>query len=175
MTPIYRTPTRASRSRNSGVCRPAAAHRIEGCFEFAKGEAGLADYQVRNWPAWHHHQTLSLLAAWFLNRETRRGKNPDPRADDAVTPAVDRRADRPPPRDERRGVVVPPKHPLAATERACPAVPPPSRPATSRPSGPTARTPGPAGAGPRYFCRNWSRGRYSTQSTSACPSRPCPT
>ena len=102
-----------------------AAHRIEGCFEFAKGEAGLADYQVRNWPAWHHHQTLSLLAAWFLNRETRRGKNPDPGADDAATPAVDRRADRPPPWDERRGVVVPPKHPLAATERACPAVPPP--------------------------------------------------
>ena len=38
----------------------------------------MADYQVRNWAAWHHHQTLSLLAAWFLNRETRRGKNPDP-------------------------------------------------------------------------------------------------
>ena len=53
-----------------------AAHRIEECFERAKGEAGLADYQVRNWPAWHHHQTLSLLAAWFLNRETRRGRNP---------------------------------------------------------------------------------------------------
>ena len=28
-----------------------AAHRIEECFERAKGEAGLADYQVRNWPA----------------------------------------------------------------------------------------------------------------------------
>jgi hypothetical protein len=25
-----------------------AAHRIEECFERAKGEAGLADYQVRN-------------------------------------------------------------------------------------------------------------------------------
>ena len=47
----------------------------------AKGEAGLGDYQVRNWIAWHHHQTLSLLAAWFLNQETRRGKNPDPRTD----------------------------------------------------------------------------------------------
>ena len=39
-----------------------AGHRIEECFERAKGEAGLADYQVRNWIAWHHHQTLSLLA-----------------------------------------------------------------------------------------------------------------
>ena len=36
-----------------------AEHRIEECFERAKGEAGLADYQVRNWIAWHHHQTLS--------------------------------------------------------------------------------------------------------------------
>ena len=26
-----------------------AAHRIEECFERAKGEAGLGDYQVRNW------------------------------------------------------------------------------------------------------------------------------
>ena len=58
-----------------------AAHRIEECLERAKGEAGLGDYQVRNWMAWHHHQTLALLAAWFLNQETRRGKNPDPRAD----------------------------------------------------------------------------------------------
>ena len=55
-----------------------AAHRIEECFERAKGEAGLADYQVRNWIAWHHHQTLSLLAAWFLNKETRRGKKQTP-------------------------------------------------------------------------------------------------
>ena len=62
-----------------------AAHRIEECFKRAKGEAGLADYQVRNWIAWHHHQTLSLLAAWFLNEETRRGKNPDPRVDVAAT------------------------------------------------------------------------------------------
>ena len=55
-----------------------AAHRIEECFERAKGEAGLGDYQVRNWIAWHHHQTLSLLAAWFLNKETRRGKKKTP-------------------------------------------------------------------------------------------------
>lgn len=51
-----------------------AAHRIEECFKRAKSEAGLGDYQVRNWMAWHHHQTLALLAAWFLNQETRRGK-----------------------------------------------------------------------------------------------------
>jgi SRSO17 transposase len=58
-----------------------AQHRIEECLRRAKGEAGLADYQVRTWEGWHHHQTLALLATWFLTQETRRGKNPDPGAD----------------------------------------------------------------------------------------------
>jgi SRSO17 transposase len=49
-----------------------AAHRVEECFDRGKGEAGMADYEVRNWPGWQHHQTLSLLASWFLNVETRR-------------------------------------------------------------------------------------------------------
>jgi SRSO17 transposase len=51
-----------------------AAHRIEECLHRAKSEAGLADYEVRTWRGWHHHQTLSLLATWFLTQETRRGK-----------------------------------------------------------------------------------------------------
>ncbi len=56
-------------------CRVAkAAHRIEECLHRAKSEAGLADYEVRTWRGWHHHQTLSLLATWFLTQETRRGK-----------------------------------------------------------------------------------------------------
>jgi SRSO17 transposase len=54
-----------------------AQHRIEECLQRAKSEAGLGDYQVRTWAGWHHHQTLSLLATWFLTQETRRGKNPD--------------------------------------------------------------------------------------------------
>jgi len=56
-------------------CRVAkAAHRIEECLQRAKSEAGLADYEVRTWRGWHHHQTLSLLATWFLTQETRAGK-----------------------------------------------------------------------------------------------------
>lgn len=51
-----------------------AAHRIEECLHRDKSEAGLADYEVRTWRGWHHHQTLSLLATWFLTQETRRGK-----------------------------------------------------------------------------------------------------
>lgn len=55
-----------------------AEHRIEECLERAKGEAGLAQYQVRHWIGWHHHQTLSLLAAWFLTQEDLRGKKIHP-------------------------------------------------------------------------------------------------
>ena len=51
-----------------------AEHRIEECLKRGKSEAGLGEYQVRNWLGWHHHMTLSLLAAWFLVGETRRGK-----------------------------------------------------------------------------------------------------
>ena len=51
-----------------------AQHRIEECLKRAKSEAGLADYQVRTWEGWHHHQTLALVATWFLTQETRRGK-----------------------------------------------------------------------------------------------------
>jgi SRSO17 transposase len=55
-----------------------AEHRIEECLERAKSDAGLAEYQVRNWIGWHHHQALSLLAAWFLTQEDRRGKKVHP-------------------------------------------------------------------------------------------------
>jgi SRSO17 transposase len=55
-----------------------AEHRIEACLQRSKSEAGLADYEVRNWTGWQHHQTLSLLATWFLVRETDRGKKMDP-------------------------------------------------------------------------------------------------
>lgn len=55
-----------------------AEHRIEECLRRAKGEAGLAQYQVRTWRGWHHHQTLTLLAAWFLTREKRRGEKRGP-------------------------------------------------------------------------------------------------
>lgn len=64
-----------------------AHHRVEEAVKRAKGEAGLADYQVRTWGGWHHHQALSLVAAWFLTQETRRGKKADPRPDGAAGPA----------------------------------------------------------------------------------------
>lgn len=60
-----------------------AEHRIEHCLQRGKSEAGLADYQTRSWVGWHHHQTLSLIAVWFLIQETRRGKKHDARVDRA--------------------------------------------------------------------------------------------
>ena len=51
-----------------------AEHCIEACFRRAKGETGLAQYQVRTWKGWHHHQTLTLIATWFLTLEKRRGE-----------------------------------------------------------------------------------------------------
>jgi SRSO17 transposase len=53
-------------------------HRIEEVFQQAKGEVGLAHYEVRSWVGWHHHITLALLALWFLILERKRlgGENP---------------------------------------------------------------------------------------------------
>jgi hypothetical protein len=42
-----------------------AQHRVEECLQRAKGEAGLADYEVRSWRGWYHHQVLALTATWF--------------------------------------------------------------------------------------------------------------
>jgi SRSO17 transposase len=95
-----------------------AEHRIEECLERAKGEAGLGDYQVRNWPGWHRHQALALLAAWFLTEETRRGKNPDPGADVAAAQAAHRGTHRGLAGHQRTEPAVPPQHSLAAPQRA---------------------------------------------------------
>lgn len=54
-----------------------AEQRIEECIQRSKSEAGLADYEVRNWNGWHHHQILSLIASWFLVTESLRGKKMD--------------------------------------------------------------------------------------------------
>jgi SRSO17 transposase len=61
-----------------------AEHRVERCLQRGKSEAGLAEYQVRTWSGWHHHQALSLIAGWFLVRERRRGEKDDTGADGAA-------------------------------------------------------------------------------------------
>lgn len=38
----------------------------EECFQAAKGQVGLDQYQVRHWTAWHRHVTLAMFALGFL-------------------------------------------------------------------------------------------------------------
>jgi hypothetical protein len=42
---------------------------IERAFEDMKGELGMADYQVRKFNAWYHHQVLVMQALEFINRK----------------------------------------------------------------------------------------------------------
>jgi SRSO17 transposase len=100
-----------------------AQHRIEECLQRAKGEAGLADYQVRTWKGWHHHQTLSLLATWFLTQETRRGKNTDTRADGAASAAAAGRAAEPPVAQPQPDAPAPHHESPFATQRGSSALP----------------------------------------------------
>ena len=39
---------------------------IESCFEEAKGEVGLDQYEVRSWTGWHRHVTLVTAAHLFI-------------------------------------------------------------------------------------------------------------
>lgn len=95
-----------------------AEHRIEECFQRGKSDAGLAGYQVRNWVGWHHHLTLSLVAAWFLVGETRRGKNLHPRADRPASGRTDRELVGGLPSVQPAGDLTAPHNTLAAAERA---------------------------------------------------------
>ena len=43
-------------------------YTVEQCIEEAKGEVGLDEYEVRSWPSWHRHITLSMMAhAWLAS------------------------------------------------------------------------------------------------------------
>jgi hypothetical protein len=49
---------------------------VEVCFEAAKGEVGLDQYEVRSWTSWHRHITLAMLAHAYraVLRKTTAGK-----------------------------------------------------------------------------------------------------
>src|SRR5689334_18442303 len=77
---------------------------IEECFEAAKGEVGLDQYEVRSWTGWHRHITLAMLALAYLTvlRKAATGGT-GPRRSGRRSAALDRAGD--PPR------AVPPRHP----------------------------------------------------------------
>jgi SRSO17 transposase len=39
---------------------------VESCFEAAKGEVGLDQYEVRSWTGWYRHITLAMWAYALL-------------------------------------------------------------------------------------------------------------
>ena len=49
---------------------------VEECFETAKGECGLDEYEVRSWTGWHRHVTLALLAHAYLTVVRAQAANP---------------------------------------------------------------------------------------------------
>jgi SRSO17 transposase len=53
---------------------------VEGGFEQAKQEVGLADYEVRSWTGWHRHVTLSLLAHAVLAAVRQLADGPPPKS-----------------------------------------------------------------------------------------------
>jgi SRSO17 transposase len=62
---------------------------IEACFEAAKGETGLDQYEVRSWTGWHRHVTFSMLAHAYLAvlRRAAIGGRDDPRSRGRAAPA----------------------------------------------------------------------------------------
>jgi SRSO17 transposase len=100
-----------------------AGHRVEECLKHAKGEAGLADYQVRTWEGWHHHQRPSLLAAWFLTEEARRGKNQDAGPDGAPGARDDGGAAQPGAEGPQPRPNLPHRQPPPEAQRGGPALP----------------------------------------------------
>jgi hypothetical protein len=42
---------------------------VERTFDDCKNELAMSDYQIRKWIAWHHHQSLVMLASVFLLKE----------------------------------------------------------------------------------------------------------
>ncbi|WP_224389189.1 IS701 family transposase [Pseudonocardia sp. ICBG1293] len=63
---FYRCAAPANTPLRELVRVAGARWAIEECFQTAKNEAGLDQYQVRSWRAWHAHITLAMLAAAYL-------------------------------------------------------------------------------------------------------------
>ena len=61
---------------------------IEECFEEAKGQVGLDQYEVRRWDGWHRHITLAMVAYAYLavirHHASPRGRSGEKGVDSAV-------------------------------------------------------------------------------------------
>jgi SRSO17 transposase len=61
--------------------------RVESCFEEAKQECGLDEYEVRRWLGWHRHVTLSMLAHAFLAATRARQRESEEKKGDLASAA----------------------------------------------------------------------------------------
>jgi SRSO17 transposase len=81
---------------------------VEECFETAKGEVGLDQYEVRSWAGWYRHITLALLAHAYLTVVRAQAQDNQPlkkkRSRHTTRPCGTPPADRP--RGAAAGVVV---------------------------------------------------------------------
>jgi SRSO17 transposase len=69
---------------------------VEQCFEEGKTELGMAHYEVRKYPGWHHHMLTTMLAHFFLwHLKLRLGKK-SPGADGVPAAAAPRSGITPP-------------------------------------------------------------------------------
>ena len=111
---------------------------VEQCFEEAKGEAGLDQYDVRSWPSWHRHITLAMLAHGFLAWQRREAgeKGTPGRRPGGVgaaqrpggAPAVEPHPAAPPAHDRPRPAVVALAPPPSSPRPSLPLPPSPGRP-----------------------------------------------
>ena len=65
--PTWASPPRQGESTPAGTAALVICdHTIEQCFEEGKTELGMAHYEVRKYPGWHHHMLTTMLAHFFL-------------------------------------------------------------------------------------------------------------
>lgn len=50
----------------------AQRYFVERSFQEAKGQAGMSEYQVRGWLAWHHHMAMVMMSMYFVLSEKMR-------------------------------------------------------------------------------------------------------
>jgi SRSO17 transposase len=61
---------------------------IERCFQEAKGEVGLDQYEVRSWTGWYRHITLAMVAHAFLSVMRSKGDLLDPKKGEPIFPKM---------------------------------------------------------------------------------------
>jgi SRSO17 transposase len=61
---------------------------VERCFQEAKGEVGLDQYEVRSWTGWYRHITLAMVAHAFLSVMRSKGNLMDPQKREPAFPKM---------------------------------------------------------------------------------------